>query len=75
MKQTRKASLVEALLGTALGFAVAMLTQVVVFPWFGIYVPIATDIALSCIFTIISIIRGFALRRMFEHLRVRGILR
>ena len=37
-KQTKFASLVESLLNVAIGYGVAVLTQVVVFPWFGIYI-------------------------------------
>ncbi|MBY9045458.1 DUF7220 family protein, partial [Pseudomonas fluorescens] len=73
-KQTRKASLIETLLNTALGYGVALLAQIVVFPWFGIHVPLSSNIAIGMIFTVVSIARGFVLRRLFEALRVRGVL-
>lgn len=74
-KQTRKASLAETLLSTAIGYVVAVTTQVIVFPWFGLHVPLHQNMMIGCIFTVVSIIRGFAIRRLFEHLRVAGILR
>lgn len=74
MKQTRKASFLETLLSTAIGYGVAVTTQIVVFPWFGLYVPISHNLMIGAVFTIVSIARGFAVRRLFEHLRVSGIL-
>ncbi len=73
-KQTRKASLAESLLNVAIGYGVALASQIIVFPWFGIRVSLADNIAIGLIFTIISIGRSFALRRFFEALRVRGVL-
>lgn len=74
MKQTKKASLVESLLNVAIGYGVALSAQIIVFPWFGINIPLASNIAIGVIFTIVSIARSFALRRVFEALRMRGIL-
>ena len=73
-KQTRKASFVEALINAAIGYAVAVLSQIIVFPWFGIYVPLETNFSMGIIFTFVSIARSFLLRRMFEILRVKKIL-
>lgn len=73
-KQTRKASLVETLLNTALGYGVALAAQIIVFPWFGINIPLSSNILIGAVFTVVSIARGFILRRMFEALRVRGVL-
>ena len=74
VKQTRKASLAEALLNVAIGYGVALLSQIIVFPWFGIRIGLAENVAIGLIFTVISIVRSFALRRFFEALRVRGVL-
>ncbi len=75
MKQTRKASLAETCLSTAIGYVIAVTTQAIVFPWFGLYVPLSHNLLIGVIFTVVSIARGFAVRRLFEHLRVSGILR
>ena len=74
MKQTRKASLAETLLSTAIGYAIACTTQIIVFPWFGLDVPLSHNLLIGAIFTVVSIARGFAVRRLFEELRVKGIL-
>jgi len=73
-KQTKRASLAESLLNVAIGYGVALLSQIIVFPWFGIYVGISANVAIGAVFTVVSIVRSFAVRRLFEHLRVHGIL-
>jgi hypothetical protein len=45
-----------------------------VFPWFGINIPLSSSAAIGLIFTVISIARSFAVRRLFEALRVSGLL-
>lgn len=74
VKQTRKASFAEAMMNVAIGYGVALLSQIIVFPWFGIRIGLAENIAIGLIFTVISIVRSFALRRFFEALRIRGVL-
>lgn len=73
-KQTRKASLVEAILNVAIGYGVALAAQIIVFPWFGIRIGLTENLLIGLIFTVVSIVRSFALRRMFEALRIRGVL-
>jgi hypothetical protein len=73
-KQTRKASLAESLMNVAIGYGIALASQIIAFPWFGINIPLSSNIAIGLIFTVVSIVRSFALRRLFEFLRVRGLL-
>ncbi|MCK1742198.1 hypothetical protein IVA80_15340 [Bradyrhizobium sp. 139] len=74
MKQTRRASLIETILNTAIGYLIAVTTQIIVLPWFGVHLPIASNFVIGLVFTVVSIARGFALRRFFEALRVKGVL-
>lgn len=74
MKQTRKASFAESILNVAIGYGVALASQIIVFPWFGINIPLSSNIAIGVVFTVISIIRSFAIRRLFEAMRVNGLL-
>ena len=69
MKQTRLMSLVEAIATVAVGYGIAVVTQLVVFPWFGLPARVDDALAIGGIFTIVSIARGFALRRLFEAFR------
>jgi hypothetical protein len=72
LKQTRAMSLVEALANVAVGYAVAVLTQIVVFPMFGMQATLAQNMQIGAVFTVVSIARSFALRRVFEAIRVRS---
>ncbi len=71
MKQSRLMSLVESLANVLVGYGVAVATQMAVFPLFGIAVSITENILIGLIFTAVSIVRSYALRRGFEALRVR----
>ena len=62
-------SLVESLTNVAVGFGLAVATQVVIFPWFGMEVRLSDNLTIGLIFTVISIARSFALRRAFEAIR------
>ena len=71
-KQSRRMSLVEAVTNVVVGFAVALLTQIIVFPLFDVAVTLGENVALGSLFTLASICRSFVLRRVFEAIRVRG---
>ena len=71
MKQSRLMSLVESLANVLAGYGVAVTTQILVFPLFGLVVTIAENLMIGLIFTAVSIVRSYALRRSFEALRVR----
>ena len=69
MHQSRHMSLAEAAANVVIGYGIAVATQVVVFPVFGIHINLAADLAIGGIFAMISLLRGFVLRRIFERLR------
>lgn len=71
MKQTRRMSLVEALTNVAVGYGIAVVTQMAVFPLFGLHATLAQNMMMGAIFTVVSIARSYALRRVFEAIRVR----
>ena len=72
MKQSRHMSLVESLANVAVGYGIAVLTQIAVFPFFGLHVSLADNLVMGAVFTIVSIARSFTLRRVFEEMRVRS---
>lgn len=72
--QSRPHSLLETTLSTLLGLTVALITQIIVFPWFDILIPFETNLTLAAIFTFVSILRGYAVRRLFNHFHIKGIL-
>ena len=71
MKQSRLMSLVESLANVLVGYSVAVVTQVLVFPLFGLTGTVTENLLIGLIFTAVSIVRSYALRRGFEALRVR----
>ena len=71
-EQSRSMSLVESVANTAVGYGIALLAQMLVFPAFGLHVTLAQNAAIGAIFTVVSIARSYCLRRMFERLRVRA---
>lgn len=66
MTQPRAISLLEAVIGTAFGFAVALGLQVFVFPVYGIETDLNTNLQIAAIFTVASIIRGYLVQRLFN---------
>lgn len=70
MKQSRLMSLIEAVANVLVGYGVAVITQILIFPIFGLHTTLAQNMKMGDIFTIVSIARSFALRRVFEALRV-----
>ena len=70
MKQSRLMSLVESLANVLLGYSVAVITQMAVFPLFGLAVTVTDNLLIGLFFTAVSIVRSYALRRGFEALRV-----
>ncbi len=64
-------SLVESLVNVLVGYGVAVATQMVVFPIFGLAVTVTENLLIGLIFTVVSIVRSYALRRGFEALRLR----
>jgi len=73
MRQSRRMSLLESLINVAVGYGVAVLAQVMIFPLFGLEVALSDNLAIGAIFTAISIVRSYTLRRVFEEIRFRKI--
>jgi hypothetical protein len=69
VKQSRRMSMVEATANVVIGYGIAVATQMVVFPIFGIHITLADDLQIGFVFAVVSLIRGYMLRRIFERLR------
>lgn len=66
MTQSRTMSAVEAVANVAVGFGVAVATQIAVFPLFGLHASVGDNMAIGAIFTVVSLVRSYALRRVFN---------
>lgn len=69
MRQSRVMSLVEAVANVAVGYGMAVLVQIVLFPLFGVTVTVRQNLVIGLAFTAVSLVRSYLLRRFFEVLR------
>ena len=65
MNQTKLESFVETLLNIASGFIVSLVVWWIIAPIYGIPVTLSSNIQITGIFTITSIIRSYYWRRFF----------
>lgn len=71
MSQTRFQSFMETCASTVIGFVIAYIASYLVLPWFGFRVSHEQNFYITCIFTIISLVRGWCVRRLFN--RIHGV--
>jgi hypothetical protein len=64
--QTRRQSLAETVTSVAIGYLVALASQLAIFPLFEIHITLSDNLMIGAWFTIISIARGYAVRRFFN---------
>ena len=70
--QSKTWSLIEACLNVLIGAGIALATQLFVFPFVGIHIDMQTNLIIVAIFTAVSIIRSFYVRRFFNWIYVKG---
>ena len=66
MSQPRAASLAEAAANVVIGYGLAVLVQLLAFPVFGLQPTLAQNLKIGLIFTAVSLLRSYTLRRVFE---------
>lgn len=64
--QTRLGSLIEVVLSTLVGLAIGVLSQMYIFPRYGIEVSLVTNLEIGLWFTAIGIVRSYLIRRLFN---------
>ena len=64
--QSKLESLTEAVINTFIGFVIAFISQLVFFPIVGIEVTLEQNFILNVLFTLVSIIRTYVIRRYFN---------
>lgn len=67
--QSRRMSFVESCANVFVGYVVALIAQLVVFPLLGITVSLGQNLLLGLIFTAVSLVRSYAMRRAFNWLQ------
>ena len=68
--QSRFMSLVEAWGNVAIGFAINFGGNMAILPLFGMPVTVTQSLGIGLVFTVVSVIRSYYVRRGFEWLRV-----
>jgi hypothetical protein len=65
-------SALESVANVLAGFLISLGAQLVIFPLFDLHPSLSQNLWIGGAFSVVSIIRSFALRRAFEWLRVRS---
>ena len=68
--QTRKGSMIEAVVNVLIGYGVAVTSQIIVFPLLDMEVAFSKNLIIGVIFTVISLVRSYVLRRIFTRYRL-----
>jgi hypothetical protein len=66
LMQSRWMSLLETVTNMLVGYGLAVLTQIIVFPLFGLHASLGENLLIGCVFVGVSLIRSFAIRRLFN---------
>lgn len=64
-RQSKAHSLLETIVNVAIGYGVALASQLLIYPRYGIHISVGANVEIGMWFTIISIIRSYAVRRFF----------
>ena len=64
--QSRRMSAAESVANILIGIVLAVLIQILTFPLFDIDITLSDNIYLSLIFTAVSLVRSYAIRRLFN---------
>jgi len=69
MSQTKLGSFIEAWANIFVGFSINFFANMVILPWFGFKIGAGTAFEIGLIFTVISLVRSYVLRRWFNGLK------
>ena len=66
MSQSKRGSLTEAVINTAIGFSINYFANLLIFPLFGLHISPGANFVMGMIYTAISVARSYAIRRWFN---------
>lgn len=69
MSQTKRGSIAEAWANIAVGFTINYFANLLIFPLFEMHISPGKNFLMGCIYTIISLVRSYILRRWFNGLK------
>lgn len=73
MGQTKLHSIFETVMSTIIGFIIAVASQYIIFPKYGIHVPLSAHFGMGLFFTVVSVIRGYCVRRFWNWMHIKAI--
>jgi hypothetical protein len=66
MQQTRLGSFIEAWINVLIGFGINFIANLVILPMFGFHITLMDNLYIGILYTIISVVRSYAIRRWFN---------
>lgn len=70
--QKKSHSLIESLINVLIGYFIALAAQLIIFPHYGIHISMSDNLSIGALFTIVSIVRSYALRRLFNRFTIKA---
>ena len=71
MSQRKLHSLVESWVNVVVGVGVSLAANATILPWMGFTITLEQNLQIAAIFTVISVVRSYLLRRAFNHWHVK----
>jgi heme/copper-type cytochrome/quinol oxidase subunit 4 len=72
MTQSKLSSVLETCVSIAIGFVMSVALTAIVLPAYGHQVTMEHNVQITCLFTVASVVRGYAVRRAFNWWQMRG---
>ena len=69
--QTKKHSVFESISNVVVGYLIALMSQLIIFPFFNIHIPLSSNLLIGFWFTLISLARSYVLRRVYNKLMIK----
>jgi hypothetical protein len=66
MQQTKLSSLIETVANVIIGFSLNYMANLIILPIFGFHVSLLANFELGLLYTIVSVVRSYCLRRWFN---------
>lgn len=66
MSQTRLGSFIEAWINVGIGFGINFIANLLIFPLFGFHITLGENFVIGILYTAISVVRSYTIRRWFN---------
>jgi hypothetical protein len=70
LSQSKTQSAVETIINIGSGYVLAILLQLLIFPLYGIQIHLEQNLTMGLMFTVPSVLRSYAIRRLFNRYHV-----